>query len=205
MLPNVRAALQEQRARSQLRSDFIFPSETGGPLDLTNLRERNWRRVIRKSGLRKRTLYQCRHSYAALQLSRGENPQYVAHQMRHTTLERSSATTGAGCGSRRESDASPSNLPPNSRQVCQKFARKWPDQAPQAPAPQRADSSQTIDSIGRKGGAGNRGGPATSSLGRARSRGTTRRASDENPSPTRVSAIASLLHDLWISPLFPSK
>jgi hypothetical protein len=26
-------------------------------------------------------------SYAALQLSRGENPQYVAHQMGHTNLE----------------------------------------------------------------------------------------------------------------------
>jgi integrase len=87
MLPNVRAALREQRARSQLRSDFVFPSQTGGPLDLTNLRERNWRRVIHKSGLRKRTLYQCRHSYAALQLSRGENPQYVAHQMGYSTLE----------------------------------------------------------------------------------------------------------------------
>ncbi len=87
MLPPVRAALQEQRARSQLRSEFVFVSETGGPLDLTNLRERNWRRLVRKSGLRPRTLYQCRHTFAALQLSRGENPQYVAHQMGHANLE----------------------------------------------------------------------------------------------------------------------
>jgi len=87
LLAPVKLALQEQRARSQLRSKFVFPSETGGPLNLTNLRERNWRRVQRKSGLRPRTLYQCRHTYAALQLSRGENPQYVAHQMGHTSLE----------------------------------------------------------------------------------------------------------------------
>lgn len=87
MLPNVRAVLQQQRARSQLRSDFVFPSEVGGPLDLTKLRERNWRRLLRKTGLRPRTLYRCRHTYAALQLSRGENPQYVAHQTGHTTLE----------------------------------------------------------------------------------------------------------------------
>ena len=87
MLPNVRAALQQQSARSQLRSAFVFPSGVGGPLDLTNRRERSWRRLLRQAGLRPRTLYQCRHTYAALQLSRGENPQYVAHQMGHTTLE----------------------------------------------------------------------------------------------------------------------
>jgi integrase len=40
-----------------------------------------------KASLRHRNLYQCRHTYAALQLSRGENPQYVAHQMGHTNLE----------------------------------------------------------------------------------------------------------------------
>ena len=87
MLPPVRVALQEQRARSQLRSEFAFASESGGPLDLTNLRERNWRRLVRKSGLRPPTLYQCRHTFAALQLSRGENPQYLAHQMGHANLE----------------------------------------------------------------------------------------------------------------------
>jgi integrase len=50
MLPNVRAVLQEQRARSQLRGSFVFPSEVDGPIDLTNLRERNWRRLLRKAG-----------------------------------------------------------------------------------------------------------------------------------------------------------
>ena len=34
-----------------------------------------------------RTLYQRRHRYAALQLSRRENPQYLAPQMGHITLE----------------------------------------------------------------------------------------------------------------------
>ena len=50
MLPNVRAVLKQQRSRSQLRSEFVFPSEVGGPLDLTNLRERNWRRLLRGPG-----------------------------------------------------------------------------------------------------------------------------------------------------------
>jgi hypothetical protein len=96
--------------------------------------------VIRTSGLRKGTLYQCRHSYAALQLSRGENPQYVAHQMGHTTLEMIIRHYGRWMRKQeRESDASPSNLPPNSRQVRQKFARKWQNRALQALAPRPAD------------------------------------------------------------------
>jgi len=32
-------------------------------------------------------ILQCRHTFAALQLSRRENPQYVSHQMGHTNLE----------------------------------------------------------------------------------------------------------------------
>ena len=87
MLALVVDELQEQRARTQLRGDLVFLNETGGPIDLTNFRDRNWKRILVKAALRHRTVYQCRHTYAALQLSRGENPQYVAHQMGHTNLE----------------------------------------------------------------------------------------------------------------------
>jgi integrase len=67
--------------------ELVFLNDAGGPVDLTNFRERNWKRILVKASLRRRTVYQCRHSYAALQLSRGENPQYVAHQMGYTNLE----------------------------------------------------------------------------------------------------------------------
>lgn len=87
MLPLVVDELQMQRPRTQLRGDLVFLNESGGPLDLTNFRERNWRRFLVRTSLRHRNLYQCRHTYAALQLSRGENPQYVAHQLGHTNLE----------------------------------------------------------------------------------------------------------------------
>jgi len=166
MLPNVRAALQEQRARSQLRSDFVFPSETGGPLDLTNLRERNWRRVIRKSGLRKRTLYQCRHSYAALQLSRGENPQYVAHQMGHTTLEMIIRHYGRWMRKPervgRLAEQLASKFPPSLPEICQKMAESGTSSA-RATA---RGSSQAIDFVGRKGGAGDRGRTGDVQLGK---------------------------------------
>jgi len=87
MLPPVRDALQEQRARTQLRSPFVFVNEGGKqPFDLDNIRQRNWISLLRRAGLRHRPLYQCRHTYATLLLSAGEDMRFVASQMGHTTL-----------------------------------------------------------------------------------------------------------------------
>jgi hypothetical protein len=49
MLPLVVDELQEQRARTQLRGDLVFLNETGGPIDLTNFRDRNWKRILVKA------------------------------------------------------------------------------------------------------------------------------------------------------------
>jgi integrase len=87
MLPPVGDALLAQRRRARLRGEFVFPNEEGGPLDETNFRDRNWRRLLRRAGLRYRPLYHCRHTYAVLELSHGENPLYVAKQLGHTTPE----------------------------------------------------------------------------------------------------------------------
>ncbi len=87
MLPPVREAFQEQRARSQMRSEFVFANENGKrPFDLDNVRQRNWIRLLRRAGLRYRPLYQCRHTYATLLLSAGEDMRFVASQMGHTNL-----------------------------------------------------------------------------------------------------------------------
>ena len=58
MLPVVERALREQRAESQLWSEWVFPNERGGHLDITNLRERVWKPTLRLAGLRARALYQ---------------------------------------------------------------------------------------------------------------------------------------------------
>ena len=87
MLRPVKRALQEQRARSQLRSELVFVNENGkNPFDLDNLRQRNWIRLLHRAGLRHRPLYQCRHTYATLLLRAGEDMRFVASQMGHTTL-----------------------------------------------------------------------------------------------------------------------
>ena len=65
----------------------MFSNRDGGPLDITNLRERVWRPALRRAKLRARTLYQTRHTFATLMLELGESPQWLATQLGHTNAE----------------------------------------------------------------------------------------------------------------------
>ena len=80
--------LVELRALAALRRSArpVFMGPRGKGLDWNNFRQRSWQRVIAAAGLRSRPPYQCRHTYAASLLAAGANPQYVAHQMGHSTL-----------------------------------------------------------------------------------------------------------------------
>ncbi len=166
MLALVVDELQEQRPRTQLRGDLVFLNETGGAIDLTNFRDRNWKRILVKASLRRRTVYQCRHSYAALQLSRGENPQYVAHQMGHTNLEM--IIRHYARWSRR-----PERVGTLAHQLSAKFPSKKPEfslkmAAADAPSVRGGSrrSSQTADSTRGNRGAGDRGRTGDVQLGK---------------------------------------
>ncbi len=87
MILPVRQALQDQRARSQMKGDLVFPSEAGTALDLANIRDRSWKRILQRAKVRWRTIYQCRHTFARLALEAGDTPQHVAAQLGHTSLE----------------------------------------------------------------------------------------------------------------------
>ena len=86
MIGRVRQLLQEQRSRSQLKGDLVFPSENGTPLDLDNFRARNWARIQRRAGMRPRPIYQCRHTFARLAIEHGDTPQHIAAQLGHSTV-----------------------------------------------------------------------------------------------------------------------
>ena len=166
MLPLVIEELYEQRARTQLRGELVFLNEDGGPLDLTNFRERNWKRLLVKASLRHRNVYQCRHTFAALQLSRGENPQYVAHQMGHTNLEM--IIRHYARWSRR-----PERVGTLAHQLSAKFPSKKPEFSLKMASADASRvrgatrrSSQVPDSIGRKIGAGDRGRTGDVQLGK---------------------------------------
>src|SRR5437879_13554051 len=87
MLPMVEHGLREQRAASQLRSTYIFPSHTGGALNITNVRERVWKPALRRAGLRDRPMYQTRHTFATLALQTSEQIGWVSQQLGHTSGE----------------------------------------------------------------------------------------------------------------------
>jgi integrase len=99
MLPPVVDALRQQRAQQaqqRLRGgvgvpdaehDFVFTGPDGGTLNLNYLRERIWAPTFRRAGLRARSFYQTRHSFASNALAAGEDPTWIARTLGHKTVE----------------------------------------------------------------------------------------------------------------------
>ena len=80
-------ALQAQEKETGHRSDFVFCTREGQPLDHNNVTKRVWYPLLRHLGLTARRPYQSRHTAATLWLASGENPEWIARQMGHSTTE----------------------------------------------------------------------------------------------------------------------
>ncbi len=79
-------ALQEQRRRTGDKQ-FVFCTRDGTPHEYRNISNRVWKPLLQHLGLRVRRPYQSRHTAATLWLAAGENPEWIARQMGHTTTE----------------------------------------------------------------------------------------------------------------------
>jgi integrase len=79
--------LRRHRQTSRRDAGRVFTNRHGNPLEVNNLRNRVWYPTIYKTGLRKRTMYQTRHTFASLMLSHGEDPLWVARMLGHTSLD----------------------------------------------------------------------------------------------------------------------
>lgn len=80
-------ALQRQRANTGRKDGFVFCTQGGRPLDHNNVTKRVWYPLLRLLGLKLRRPYQTRHTAATLWLASGENPEWIARQMGHTSTE----------------------------------------------------------------------------------------------------------------------
>jgi integrase len=80
-------ALQRQRAATAHLSEFVFCMRTGNPLINRNVTGRVWYPTLRNLGLHARRPYQTRHTAATLWLASGENPEWIARQMGHSSTE----------------------------------------------------------------------------------------------------------------------
>ena len=79
-------ALKEQE-KATGDEQFVFCNSKGSPLSHNNVTKRVWYPLLRLLGLAKRRPYQTRHTAATLWLAAGENPEWIARQMGHTTTE----------------------------------------------------------------------------------------------------------------------
>lgn len=67
--------------------DYVFANKAGNPLSVHNVTKRIWYPLLRRLCLPPRRPYQTRHTAATLWLAAGENPEWIARQMGHSTTE----------------------------------------------------------------------------------------------------------------------
>ncbi len=87
MLDPLYEVLRQHRLTSPQDATHVFTGRKGGPMEVNNLRNKVWYPAIQGAKLRKRTMYQTRHTFASLMLSHGEDPLWVARMLGHTTLD----------------------------------------------------------------------------------------------------------------------
>ena len=80
-------ALKAQEKATKGKCDFVFCTRNAKPLDNKNVTNRVWYPILRHLDLKKRRAYQTRHTAATLWLAAGENPEWIARQMGHSTTE----------------------------------------------------------------------------------------------------------------------
>jgi integrase len=78
-------ALLAQKTISYGKSEFVFCSKNGSPLNHRNITKRVWYPLLRYLELEKRNPYQTRHTCATLWLAAGESPEWIASQLGHSS------------------------------------------------------------------------------------------------------------------------
>lgn len=80
-------ALKQQKISALVDSDYVFCTATGSPLNYSNVAARIWYPTLKQLAMKPRRPYQTRHTAATLWLAAGENPEWIARQMGHTSTK----------------------------------------------------------------------------------------------------------------------
>ncbi|TYO96336.1 integrase [Geothermobacter ehrlichii] len=80
-------ALKKQWDVTGAGGGFVFCNRQGKPLDHVNVTKRIWYPTLQLLGMKRRRPYQTRHTAATLWLAAGENPEWIARQMGHSSTE----------------------------------------------------------------------------------------------------------------------
>jgi integrase len=67
--------------------EYVFTNEEGGFIDLSNWRKRVFWKVLEKANLRKIRIYDLRHTYATIRISKGDNIGDVSKQLGHSSVK----------------------------------------------------------------------------------------------------------------------
>lgn len=85
MLPMVREAIENRLKVRDPATPWVFSTSQGNPIDGHNFCNRVWYPLLRYLDLEPRRPYQTRHTAATLMLAAGENPEWIAQIMGHST------------------------------------------------------------------------------------------------------------------------
>ena len=85
MLPMVREAIDRRLKTRDPACPFVFASSQGNPIDAHNFCNRVWYPLLRYLDLEARRPYQTRHTAATLMLGAGENPEWIAQTLGHSS------------------------------------------------------------------------------------------------------------------------
>ncbi len=81
------AAITSQKAHTFIEFDYVFKHKGTIWKDSKRLLELLWKRLMKKSGVRYRRGYNCRHTFATMNISRNENLWKLSQWLGHTSPE----------------------------------------------------------------------------------------------------------------------
>ena len=83
--PVINALTAQRNSRESIKSDYVFCASNGKPFNRHNFANRIWHPLLTELKIKRRRPYQTRHTAATLWLASGENPEWIARQMGHTS------------------------------------------------------------------------------------------------------------------------